>query len=255
MTLRPGSTARWWRSASAAMGSCSRSNAPRGIGHPTGVHRDRQPLLLDPGVCCVGPAQHRRQLPLEGCEPGRGTRRADPLLGGRPPLVAVLPEDEQLGAAVEHRVAQRVEVAHGDQLACRTAGDHRDCTHHLGELQERSRGTRVQACRLGVVDDGRERAVEVETDHDSVEDVAYGVVVGAGAVGGELHGPQPITRRRRPPKRSSDRAEASGGHCGASVVRMTVRRSSFIVPTAGEVRLMPRSRASCLPSALSRGGK
>ena len=58
----------------------------------------------------------------------------------------------------------------------------------LGELEERAGGTRVQACRLGVVDHRGQGAVEVETDHHTGEDVAYGVVVGARVVGGELHG-------------------------------------------------------------------
>ena len=62
----------------------------------------------------------------------------------------------------------------------------------------------VQAGRLGVVDDRGQRAVEVETDDDAVEDVAYGVVVGARVVGGELHGiSQPRARARAARTRST----------------------------------------------------
>ena len=64
----------------------------------------------------------------------------------------------------------------------------------LGQLEQHAGRAGVQPCRLGVVDDGRQRAVEVEPDHDTVEDVAYGVVVGARVVGGELHATKPTTR-------------------------------------------------------------
>jgi hypothetical protein len=133
-------------------------------------------------------AQHRGELALEGRQPGRRSGRADPLLGRRPPLVAVLAEDEELGATVEHRVAQGVEVTHRDRLAGRSTRDHRDRTHHLGQLQQRAGRTGVQAGGFGVVDHRGQRAVEVEAHDRAAEDVAYGVVVGACVVGGELHG-------------------------------------------------------------------
>ena len=191
MTLRPGSTTRSWRSASVGdRGQQPLEGAGRVV-QPAGVDRDREPLLLDVGVARrrpgAAPTGSSRSKVASPCG-GRGERIRCSV--GRPALVAVLAEDEELGAAVEHRVAERVEVAQGERLAGRAAGDHRDGAHHLGQLERATPG--ASGCRRaasGSSTIGRERAVEVEADDDSVEDVAYGVVVGARAVGGELHGP------------------------------------------------------------------
>ena len=93
-----------------------------------------------------------------------------------------------VGFCSAYLVAERVEVTHRDRLPGRAAGDHRDRPHHLGELQQRAGRPRVEAGRFGVVDHRRQRAVEVEADDRAVQGVAYGVVVGARVVGGELHG-------------------------------------------------------------------
>jgi len=201
MTLRPGSIARWWRSSRGRDGLHQPLEGAGRVVHAAGVHGHREALLLDVRLGGVGTAQHGRQLTLEARQPRGRSWRPDPLLGGRPALVAVLAEHEELGTAVEHGVAERIEVTHGDGLARRAAGDHGDRAHRLRELEQRARGRRVQPGRLGVVHHRGQRAVEVEAHHHAVEDVAHGVVVGAGVVGGELHGStQPRTARVRRPR-------------------------------------------------------
>ena len=69
-----------------------------GVVEPPGVDGDGQALLLDEGLAGVGGAQHPRQLALERRQPGRRPGRDDPAVGRGPPLVAVLPEEEQLPA-------------------------------------------------------------------------------------------------------------------------------------------------------------
>ena len=216
MTLRPGSIGEVVALGEGGDGLHQPLEGAGRVVHATGVHRDREALLLDVRTGGAGAAQHGRQLALEARQPRGRPRRADALLGGRPALVAVLAEDEELGTTVEHGVAERVEVAHRDGLARRATGDHRDRAHHLGELEQRAGGRGVQAGRLGVVDDRRQRAVEVEAHDHAVEDVAYGVVVGARVVGGELHGPtQPRAAHVRRPcpglHRAREGREVSAG--------------------------------------------
>ena len=100
ITLRPGSTTSPCSVASSSMRRQQPVDGQPRVVQPAGVDRDGEPLLLDVRRRGVMPAQHRRQLTLEGREAVRRPRRDDPALGGRPALVAVLPEDEQLLAVV-----------------------------------------------------------------------------------------------------------------------------------------------------------
>ncbi len=104
-TLRPGSMARWWRSASVASGATMRSKAPAGSSIRRVWTATARPFSSMKASAAPRATQHARELALEARETGGRARGEDALLGRRPALVSVLAEDEELGAAVEHRVA------------------------------------------------------------------------------------------------------------------------------------------------------
>lgn len=109
-------------------------------------------------------------------------------VGGRPPLVPVLAEDEELRSPLQHLGAEHVQVAHGDGLTGRSAGDDRHRADHSGQREQRLVSLRVNTCGLRILDHWGERAVEVETDHGRTQHVEDGRVGRTGIIGGELHG-------------------------------------------------------------------
>ena len=97
--------------------------------------------------------------------PGRRAAAGDdPSVGRGPALVAVLTEQVELLARVADRVADLLEAAEVERLAGRPAGDHRD-GGHLPRARRARRWRRGGCGPSGVVDDRRQGAVEVETDH------------------------------------------------------------------------------------------
>ena len=131
-------------------------------------------------------------------QPVRRPRRDHPAVGRGPALVAVLPEHEELAAGVADRVADLVEPAEGQRLAGRAAGDHRDGAHRVGQVDQdararrggcgRTRGRRRSGpgCRRSR---GRRRR-----RRRRATSAAYRC---SPSVGGELHAPHPVARRRR----------------------------------------------------------
>ena len=90
-------------------------------------------------------------------------------------------------------VADLVETAEGQRLAGRTSGDDRDRAHDVASATRTSGASGWMCASLGLVDDRREDAVEVEADDDLVDGADEGVVPLTGLGGGELHAPQPTT--------------------------------------------------------------
>ena len=228
MTLRPGSIGEVVALGERGDGLHQPLEGAGRVVHAAGVHGDREALLLDVRPGGAGAAQHAtaaRARSVASPAGGRGDRMrcsvADqrslpywPKTNSSAPRSSIaLPSASRSPMAIAWRAGRPVITA-----TART---------DLGELEQRARGRGVEACRLGVVDDRRQRAVEVEADDDAVEDVAYGVVVGARVVGGELHGStQPRAAHVRGPCPSCTVAGGPRGQRGASAVRMTVSRSA-----------------------------
>ena len=159
-----------------------------GILEAAGVHRHREALLLDPGLGGVSSAQQARELAGEGGQPTGRLRRDHPAVGGGPALVAVLPQHEQLPTCLAHRVADRVETPQREHLAGRAAGDHGDTAHLSREGDQHVGGVGVDVRVLGVLDDGRQGAVEVEPDEEVVGRADQGGVLLLAGRRDELHG-------------------------------------------------------------------
>ncbi len=129
---------------------------------------DGQSLVLDVGVGGVRRSQGSRQVPLEGGEATRRARGDDPSMPRRPPLVAVLTEEEELLAGTLDRVADLLEPPEVERLPRRAAGDDGDRRDLRSQIDEDLGCGRVDLRPGRVVDDRRQGAVEVEPDDGAI---------------------------------------------------------------------------------------
>ena len=136
ITERPGSTSSSWLFAASVSIGSSRSKAASGSSSRRVCTATARPFSSTHAPTASASAQQPRQLADEGGQPARRLGRDHPAVGRGPALVAVLPEHEQLPAALADRVADLVEPAEGQHLAGRATGDHRDRAHLGGEVDE-----------------------------------------------------------------------------------------------------------------------
>jgi hypothetical protein len=152
------------------------------------VHGERQPLLLDERGDGVLGGEQSRQLVTERLQ-AAGRLRGGELAGvGVPPLVAVLAHHDQPGAPRE-RVGDLLETAELDDLAGRAAGHDHDGADLGGEVGQDAGPVRVDHRQGGVLDDRRQRPVEVQADDHVARDGDQPVVPLLRLCGAELHAP------------------------------------------------------------------
>ena len=119
-TIRPGSRTRPCAAAARSSTGVSRSLRACRVGEPAGVHGDREPLALEVGVA-RGPrgAAARGARTISVARPSRRPGREHLPVAGRPALVAVLPEHEEVLAGVGDR-RRRSRRGRPSATACRT---------------------------------------------------------------------------------------------------------------------------------------
>jgi hypothetical protein len=124
------------------------------------VHRDRTPLVLGPGArWCSQLAEQTGQFGPYRRHTRRGRRGTDGARGGVPALRTVGTEHGETGRPLRLR-----ESGVADRELGRTSGDDGHRAQGPCQTGEHGHGVGVGAGLVGVGDDGRESAVEVEGD-------------------------------------------------------------------------------------------
>ncbi len=143
---------------------------------PSGVHGDCLALVLDPGAgVSSGGGEHGRQFGAGRGEPWRSGRAGEPT--PFPSLHPVVTKDDQLRDLGNARKR--------GGICRRPAGNDRDRTRQSRQPAKGRHGVRRGPGSAGVVDDRRERAVEVQRDQ------------GPGRLGDQRGEPGPARCRRR----------------------------------------------------------
>ncbi len=253
MTLRPGSTTRPLRSARSRNGGSSRSNAASGSAIRRVCTARARPLSSTQASAASAARRVR----------GRSRRNVARPCGGRGEMIRrrvelqrslpYWPKQVQLLAVLADGVADLLEPTEVEGLPRGPAGDHRDRGDHVGEVDQHLGGIGVDVRLLRVVHDRGEGAVEVEADDRAARGAHERGVLLLPLGRGELHVPT-LSSGSSGSCRAGRHRAGSGAAQDSGAVRISVSRSIRIGSTAGAVRLMPRSSASCFAAGLSLAG-